>query len=77
MVVFLGWGVPAPMYLIGTGELVLLGSVAAIYKVGGQDWCWGGWLSGRRTTPFFLRTKHQPLSQHQFTHCGNIFEVTK
>jgi len=37
----------------------------------------GGWLSGRRTTPFFLRTKLQPLSHHQFMHCGNIFEVTK
>ena len=37
----LGWCVPAPWRLIGTGELVLLASVAAIYKVGGQDWCWG------------------------------------
>jgi hypothetical protein len=33
--------VPIPTCLIGTGEFVLLGSVAAIYKVGGQDWCWG------------------------------------
>ena len=36
----LGW-CACPTFLIGTGEFVLLASVAAISKVGGQDWCWG------------------------------------
>jgi len=38
---------------MGTGELVLLASVAAIYKVGGQDWCWGVAL-GEEDYPLFF-----------------------
>ena len=37
--------------LYGTGEFVLLGSDASLYRVTRQDWCWGR-LLGRRAPPF-------------------------